>query len=121
MSIKKPRIICLCGSSRFVDLMAIIAWQFERDERVICLTLHLLPSWYTSQSDHQAEFEGVKEKMDELHLRKIDISDEIFVVNHKGYIGESTTGEIKYATQTGKLIRYLEPLEEKNHADSKRP
>ena len=50
---------------------------------------------------------GVKEMLDDMHLRKIDLADEIFVINVDGYIGESTRREIAYAKQTGKLVRYL--------------
>jgi hypothetical protein len=50
----------------------------------------------------------VKAMLDELHLRKIDISDEILVINKDGYIGESTRREIEYATSTGKPVRYME-------------
>jgi hypothetical protein len=47
--------------------------------------------------------------LDDMHKRKIDMADEIFVINVGGYIGSSTRSEIEYATATGKAIRYLEP------------
>ncbi len=106
----RPKIICLCGSSRFVDTMAVIAWIFERDEGAITLGLHLLPAWYNPSPDHQAEAEGIVEKMDELHLRKIDLADEIFIVNLDGYIGKSTKREIRYAQKQGKSIKFLEKV-----------
>ncbi len=58
---------------------------------------------------HGAEALGqdVVDRLDELHLRKIDISDEVFVLNVDGYIGESTRKEIEYARQLGKPISYL--------------
>ena len=46
--------------------------------------------------------------LDDMHKRKIDMADEIFVINVGGYIGESTRSEIKYAQATGKPVRYLE-------------
>ena len=52
---------------------------------------------------------GVKEMLDDMHLRKIDMADEIFVINVGGYIGDSTRREIAYAEQTEKTIKYLEP------------
>jgi hypothetical protein len=52
---------------------------------------------------------GVKEMLDDMHLRKIDMADEIFVINVGGYIGESTKREIAYAEQKGKKVNYLEP------------
>ena len=48
--------------------------------------------------------------LDDMHLRKIDIADEIYVINVDGYIGESTKREIAYAEKTGKKVNYLEPV-----------
>ena len=52
-----------------------------------------------------------KEMLDDMHKRKIDMADEIFVVNVGGYIGDSTRSEIKYAQENGKLVRYLESID----------
>ena len=49
-----------------------------------------------------------KEMLDDMHKRKIDLADEIFVINVGGYIGESTKSEIEYAKNTGKKVNYLE-------------
>lgn len=108
----KPRVIVCCGSSKFVDIMAVTAWLIERDEQAIVMGLHLLPVWYLSPSkelpaDHIAEHEGVAEAMDELHKRKIDLADEIFVINHNDYIGESTASEIEYAQSKGIPTRWF--------------
>ena len=106
----KPKIICICGSSKFIEHIAILGWELEK-EGAIVLSLHLLPRYYPNvQTQHQAETEGVKEQMDELHLRKIDICDQVLVVNVGGYIGESTKNEIHYAANIGKPIRYLESV-----------
>jgi len=103
----KPKIVVLCGSSRFVDIMAVCAWLIERDEKAITMGLHLLPQWYAADiPDHLAEHEGVAHEMDELHLRKIDISDEVFIVNFNDYIGDSTKNEIGYAKAKDKNIRW---------------
>ena len=48
-----------------------------------------------------------KEMLDDMHKRKIDMADEIFVINVGGYFGESTLSEIEYANATGKAVRYL--------------
>lgn len=48
--------------------------------------------------------------LDDMHKRKIDMADEIFVINVGGYIGSSTRSEIKYAEESGKLVRYLEEV-----------
>lgn len=88
--------------------MAVCAWLIERDEGAITQTLHLLPGWYCADDipDHLAEHEGVADALDALHLRKIDLSDEIFVVNRDDYIGESTSKEIAYAKGLGVPIRW---------------
>ena len=52
----------------------------------------------------------VKEMLDDLHKRKIDLADEVFVLNVGGYIGESTRSEINYAIAHGKPVRYLESI-----------
>ena len=57
---------------------------------------------YGAESDY-------KRKADELHKRKIDLCDEVFVLNVGGYIGESTRNEIEYANNIGKPVKYLEP------------
>lgn len=88
--------------------MSVCAWLLERDEGAIVLSLHLLPCWYPNcPDDHLAEAEGVAGRMDELHLRKIDLADEIYVVNVNGYIGSSTQNEIKYAQSLNKHIRWF--------------
>lgn len=104
----KPKVITLCGSSRFVDIMATVGWLLERDEGAIAMGLHLMPIWYTRGKipNHLAEHEGVSEQMDKLHLCKIDLSDEIFVVNRNDYIGESTKKEIKHAESKSLPIRW---------------
>jgi hypothetical protein len=102
----KPKIVVICGSSRWVDIMAVCAWLIERDEQAIVMSLHLLPAWYPDcPADHLAEHEGCARAMDELHLRKIDLADEVFVVNHEEYVGESTAREVGYATKRPNVKR----------------
>lgn len=102
-------IVVMCGSSRYVDIMAVCAWYIERDEKKNTMGLHLLPEWYCKGNipDHLAEHENCAAEMDELHLRKIDIADEVFVVNCNDYIGESTTREVRYAIDRNKKIRWF--------------
>jgi len=105
---EKPKIVVLCGSSRYVGEMAVCAWIIERDEGSVAMGLHLLPWWYSVGDipDHLAEHEGVADAMDELHLRKIDLADEVFIVNKNDYIGDSTLREIEYAQSLGKILRW---------------
>ncbi len=102
-----PEVVCLCGSSRFLAEMSIMKWQLEKGGR-IALSMSILPNTYPGVvPDHQAEREGVKEVMDKLHLRKIDLADRVLVVDVDGYIGDSTRAEIDYATRTGKPVEYF--------------
>lgn len=69
------------------------------------------PDSYFKDGDkaHVGDKEGVKTLVDEVHKRKIDLADEVFVVNVGGYIGDSTRSEVAYAVAQGKPIRWLEP------------
>ena len=106
----RPEVVTLCGSSRFVGEMAVLAWSLEKDGKIVH-TLHLLPAWYTDQHDHQAEHEGVAEAMDALHLEKIRRSDRVLVVNIGGYIGESTAKEIQFSHSIGKPVAFVERVD----------
>lgn len=113
----RPRIITLCGSSRFCAEMAVLAWEFEKGG-CIALGLHLLPQDYCEQKGmvpdkdgnihHIGEQEGVEDQMDALHFKKIEMSDSVYVVNVGGYIGPSTAREIAYAKYIGKPVSYYE-------------
>lgn len=103
----KPKVVVMCGSSRFIDIMAACEWIIERDELAITMGLNLLPWWYGAPEHHLAEDEGCADAMDELHLRKIDLADEIFIVNHEYYIGSSTRNEILYAEAHDIPVRFL--------------
>lgn len=107
----RPKIICLVGSSRFADVAAVQSWEFSK-QRIITVSYEYLPQWYAdatgkTENGHFAEQEGVAHILDELHLRKIDLADEVFVINEGGYIGERTTFEIAYAKEHGKPVKYL--------------
>lgn len=107
---ENKKIIVICGSSRFIQEMAVCAWLLERDEGAIVLSLHLLPWWYPDcPSDHLAEHEGVANKMDALHIDKLNMAKsmqiryaydaEVFVVDVEGYTGLSTQAEVHHATE----------------------
>lgn len=102
-----PKKICYCGSLR----VAVEAFKKAEYESVLRGEIALLPC--CMYVDIQREF-GVesdyKLKADDLHKRKIDICDEVFVLNVNGYIGDSTRSEIDYAISIGKEIKYLEAV-----------
>lgn len=96
-----PLVVTLCGSTRFYD-------EFQEANRRLTLEgkIVLTVGVYGHQGDELSV--ETKEGLDELHKRKIDLSDAIFVVNPGGYVGESTKSEIKYALSQSKPVRYLE-------------
>ncbi len=106
--INGAKVITLCGSTRFTEEMLIKQWELTKEGDVV-LSWCALPESYFRGEDktHIGDQEGVKEIVDKVHFRKIDLSDEILVLNIGGYIGESTRNEINYAEQQGKLVKYL--------------
>lgn len=104
-----PKIICLCGSTRFTDQMLVKEWELTKVGYIV-LSWCALPGWYSSghTGAQMAEQEGVKEIVDEGHKRKIDVADEVLVINIDGYVGKSTRSEIDYAVAHGKPVSYVE-------------
>jgi hypothetical protein len=97
------KVITLCGSTRFKD--AFIAAQKRLTlEGNIVISVGL----FGHSGDSEAMGAETKAMLDDMHKRKIDMADEIYVINVGGYIGSSTKSEIEYAKANGKGIRYLE-------------
>jgi len=109
--INGTKVICLCGSTRFTADMLVVQWNFTKQGNVVLSWCALPPNYPFPEGDnsHIGDQEDVKEIVDEVHKRKIDLSDEVFVINIGGYIGESTTSEIKYAMQHNIPVKFLEP------------
>lgn len=99
----KYPVITLCGSTRFKD-------QFIEAQKRLTLEGNIVISvgLFGHSGDDEVWTEGTKAMLDDMHKRKIDMADAIFVINVGGYIGSSTRSEIEYATKTGKEVRYLE-------------
>ena len=95
----RPEIVCICGSTRFVDEMR----AANRD-----LTLAGVIVVAPGEADGLISDEQ-KAALDALHLRKIDLADRVLVVNPGGYVGESTRREIAFADATGKPISFTDP------------
>ncbi len=106
---EQPRIVCLCGSTRFGT-----AYQLANLEETLAGRIVLtIGCDMKSDSDLFAnkspgELEEIKTQLDWLHFRKIDLADEVLILNVGGYIGESTRRERDYAQEQGKKIRWLE-------------
>lgn len=105
-------IITICGSTRFKD-------QILDTARDLTLMGHIVlaPCVFHHAEDTELTTEE-KIRLDNLHKEKINMSDAIFVVNVDGYIGESTYGEIDWATRMKKQVFFLvepeKPEEEKS-------
>jgi hypothetical protein len=102
----RPVIVCLCGSTRFKE-----AWYAENkrltyEGKIVLGVGDLNPN---KPDTNDPLDPTLKARLDELHKRKVDLADEIFVLNVGGYVGESTRSEVLYARRGGKAVRWLEP------------
>ena len=96
------KIIALCGSIKFKDEFMRVQEKLTLDGNIV-----LIPNFFNNIKKEDID-EKTKKMLDEMHKQKIDMSDEIYVINVGGYIGESTKNEIEYAKAEGKKIDYLE-------------
>jgi hypothetical protein len=110
----KYPVITLCGSTRFKD-------EFMEAQKRLTLEGNIVISvGLFGHSGDQEVWENMdegtltktKEMLDDMHKRKIDMADGIFVINVGGYIGDSTRSEIEYAREHRKKVEYLEPVNE---------
>jgi hypothetical protein len=99
----RPKIICLCGSGRFREAHEQAEFDLTLKE---CIVLTI--GCNTKDIARNIDLKHYKPMLDQLHKRKIDIADEVLVLNVGGYIGESTRSEIEYAKIHGKPVKYLE-------------
>lgn len=97
------KIVTMCGSIKYFDKMKENAKKLEIENQYAVL----MPIYYPLNHDLS---EQDKNNLGEIHRRKIEISNSIFVVNIGGYIGNTTKSEIEYAKELGKEIMYLEHL-----------
>ena len=110
--VKNYKVITLCGSTKFKD-------EFLKVQKELTLKGNIVISvgLFGHSGDNEVwenmdegTLTKTKEMLDDMHKRKIDMADEIFVINIDGYIGESTKSEIEYAKANGKTISYLENI-----------
>ena len=109
----KYKVITLCGSTRFKD-------EFMKAQKDLPLAGNIVISvgLFGHSGDNEVwenmdegTLTKTKEMLDDMHKRKIDMADEIYVINVDGYIGSSTKSEIEYAMASGKVVRFLETME----------
>jgi hypothetical protein len=112
----RPTIACLCGSTRFMSAFFDVGWALTLEGKIV-----LSVGVCKHAEDHGGEALGpeVAEALDELHKRKIDLADEVWILNVGGYIGDSTRSELAYAKAhpDRKRIYWLEPDKEEELAD----
>lgn len=99
------KVVTLCGSTKFKE-------DFMRIQRELTLKGYIVLSvgifGHADGEYCKVITPDVKRMLDDMHKRKIDMADIVYVINRDGYIGKSTANEIKYATSKGKPIRYME-------------
>ena len=100
----KYKIITLCGSIKFKTEFMKMQEKLTLDGNIV-----FIPNFFNTITKDEINSE-TKKMLDEMHRQKIDMSDEIFVINVQGYIGESTKSEIEYARRNRKRISYLEKI-----------
>ena len=93
--------VCLCGSTRFKDQFRVAELRESLRGRVVLS----LPAF--SQADGISFSDDEVAVLAELHQRKIELADEILVIDVDGYIGEQTQIEVAFAVSRGKRVRYL--------------
>jgi hypothetical protein len=104
-----PIIVTLCGSTRF--------WrEFQAASLRETMAGKIVLSIGAASGTDDAHFgnlprsayDAIKADLDALHMRKIDLCDQVLILNCGQYIGESTARELAYAQKLGKRVRYLE-------------
>lgn len=98
--VRKYKVITLCGSTRFKQ-------EFEEVNKKLTLEGNIVISVGCFGHSGDTFTDEQKIMLDDIHKRKIDMADEIFVINKGGYIGSSTRSEIEYAESKGKVVRYF--------------
>lgn len=101
----KYKVITLCGSTRFKEAYLETQKRLTLEGNIV-----ISVGLFGHSGDEEVWTPGTKDMLDDMHRAKIDMADEIFVINVGGYIGSSTQSEIEYAKSTGKNICFLEKL-----------
>jgi len=103
-----PTVVCLCGSARFWRAFRFYGLRETLNGRIVLSIGVAAPDAVALAHPQDDAGRARKAMLDDLHLRKIDLADEILVLNVGGYVGESTAREVAYAYDHGKAVRYIE-------------
>ena len=102
--IGKYKVITLCGSVKFKDEFLKVQKRLSLDGNIV------LSVGFFDFDKEDIITPQLKQMLGDMHKRKIDMADEIYVINKGGYIGQSTKSEIEYAIKNNKKVNYLEPI-----------
>lgn len=108
--VNKYPVITLCGSTRFKDAFIAAQKRLTLEGNIVIsvgLFCHSGDDEVWDGMD-KGTLSKTKDMLDDMHKRKNDLADSIYVINVGGYIGDSTRSEIEYAKEHGKGILYLE-------------
>lgn len=110
---KRPVIVCLCGSTRFYEQFVEANFRETMAGKIVLSVGFFLhrPEMVQIHGETVGITPEEKVMLDNLHLRKIDLADEVLILNVNGYIGESTWKELNYANAQNKKVRFLEDHE----------
>jgi hypothetical protein len=107
----RPKIVCLCGSTKFWETFQNEGLRLTLEGKIVLSIGICSPDSIVFANPKTEEGKRQKKLLDALHLWKIKLADEIFVLNVGGYIGRSTRRELLYALFLNKTIRSLEPID----------
>lgn len=114
---ERPTIVCLCGSTRFSQAFHDANLRETLAGRIVLsigCDMRSDTEVFAHFSEH--DLKHIKASLDVLHYQKIDLADEVLILNVDGYIGESTMRELYYARARGKRVRFLVDVEEDGDA-----
>lgn len=110
--IGKHKVVTLCGSTKFKKEFIDTLRRLTLEGYIV-----LLPGVYAHSGDNLTNED--KLMLDDMHKRKIDMSDETYVINKNDYIGDSTNSEIEYAKAQGKPVNYMYPHNHTEYINAK--
>ena len=100
----KYKVVTLCGSTKFKD-----DFLYAQEELSLkgCIVISVGLFGHADGKFQTVITPEVKSMLDDMHKRKIDMADYMYVINRNDYIEKSTQSEIQYAKATGKDVVYM--------------
>ncbi len=114
-----PVVVCLCGSTRHYMTFKQAKYQEALDGKIV-LSVGVFVNAGPDNTEYSDCTSEQKAQLDELHLRQIDLADEVLVLNVDGYVGDGTHREVEYALEHGKVLRWWEEDKKPDWVDDTR-